>query len=118
MRLPISLVLNGPGQYENDLKVEPGDYILVNSAREIYVLGEVEKPGPLVVGPNKVITASQAIALAGGYSKLAKKSGVTLIRDREVTVLNLKNLYNSSSKLDRDVELRNGDILFVPESVW
>lgn len=118
MRLPVSLVLIGPGQYENDLLIAPGDYILVNPAREIYVLGEVEKPGPLVVGPNKAITASQAIALAGGYTKLAKKSGVCLIRDKEVINLNLKNLYNSSSRLDQDVELQNGDILFVPESIW
>ncbi len=118
MRLPVSLVLIGPGQYENDLLIVPGDYILVNPAREIYVLGEVEEPGPLVVGPNKVITASQAIALAGGYTKLAKKSGVSLIRDNEVINLNLKNLYNSSSRLGQDVELQNGDILFVPESMW
>ena len=118
MRLPVSLQLVGPGQYENDLTVEPGDYILVNSAREIYVLGEVEKPGPLVVGPNKTITASQAIALAGGYTKLAKKSGVTLIRGTAVTVLNLKNIYNSSEKLEQDINLQNGDILFVPESIW
>ena len=118
MRLPVSLQLVGPGQYENDLTIEPGDYILVNSAREIYVLGEVEKPGPLVVGPNKTITASQAIALAGGYTKLAKKSGVTLIRGSEVTILNLKNIYNSGDKLGQDVTLQNGDILFVPESIW
>ena len=98
--------------------IAPGDYILVNSAREIYVLGEVEKPGPLVVGPNKVITANQAIALAGGYTKLAKKTGVSLIRDKEVIILNLKNLYNSTNRLEQDVELRNGDILFVPESIW
>ncbi len=117
-RLPVSLVLCGPGEYENDLKIEPGDYILVNPAQDIYVLGEVEKPGPLVVGPNKVITASQAIALAGGYSKLAKKSSVNLIRDKEVITLNLKNIYNSADRLSRDVELQNGDILFVPESVW
>ncbi|MBR6470527.1 MAG: polysaccharide biosynthesis/export family protein [Victivallales bacterium] len=118
MRLPVSLWLTGPGEYENDITIAPGDYILVNSAREIYVLGEVEKPGPLVVGPNKSITASQAIALAGGYTKLAKKSGVALIRGSEVTTLNLKNIYNSSEKLDQDVELQNGDILFVPESMW
>ena len=118
MRLPVSLALSGPGQFENDLKVEPGDYILINPAREIYVLGEVDKPGPLVVGPNKTITASQAIALAGGYSKLAKRSGVNLIRDKEVITLNLKNIYNSTSRLDQDVELQNGDILFVPESMW
>ena len=118
MRLPVSLALSGPGQFENDLLIQPGDYILVNPALEIYVLGEVDKPGPLVIGPNKTITANQAIALSGGYTKLAKKSGVNLIRGNEVITLNLKNIYNSADRLSRDVELKNGDILFVPESMW
>ena len=116
--LTASLEMTAPGEYANDLRIKPGDSILVPAARKIYVLGEVKKPGPLVVAPNTIVTASQAIALAGGFSKVAKQSDVTLIRDRVMTSLNLKKLYDKVENMDRDLELKYGDIIFVRESMF
>lgn len=106
------------GIYDNDVKIESGDYLLVGTAAQIYVLGEVNTPGPLVLAPDKVITASQAIALAGGFKPTAKQSDVTLIRDKEMRSLNLKKLYSDLENMERDIDLKNGDILFVRESLW
>ena len=106
------------GTYENDVRILPGDYVLVGAAEQIYVLGEVRKPGPLTLPPDKTITASQAIALAGGFTSVAKQNDVTRIRGKQFKSLNLKKLYSSVENMDRDETLKNGDILFVQESIW
>lgn len=106
------------GVYENDIRIVPGDYVLVGTAELISVYGEVGKPGPLVLPPNKVVTASQAIAMAGGFTKIAKQSDITLVRGKEIRSINLKKLYNSIENLERDEILQYGDILFVHESMW
>ncbi|MBR4899564.1 MAG: SLBB domain-containing protein [Victivallales bacterium] len=106
------------GNYENDVRIAPGDYVLVGAAEQIYVLGEVRKPGPLTLPPDKTITASQAIALAGGFTQVAKQNDITLIRNKEIRKLNLKKLYTSIENMERDETLRNGDIIFVQESIW
>ena len=106
------------GTYENDVRIAPGDYVLVGTADQIYVLGEVKKPGPLTLPPDKKVTASQAIALAGGFTAVAKQNDVTRIRGKEIKSLNLKKLYNSIESMERDEMLQNGDIIFVQESIW
>ena len=113
-----SLRFLSPGIYENDMRIEPGDYVMVCHADQIYVLGSVGKPGPLTLGPYRDVTASQAIALAGGFTAVAKRSDVSLIRGREIISVNLKKLYENVANMDRDVKLQYGDILFVHESIW
>lgn len=116
--IPASLKSQVLGNYENDVRIVPGDYVLVGAAEQIYVLGEVRKPGPLTLPPDKTITASQAIALAGGFTQVAKQNDITLIRNKEIKKLNLKKLYMSIENMERDEALRNGDIIFVQESIW
>jgi protein involved in polysaccharide export with SLBB domain len=116
--IPASLKSQVLGTYENDVRIVPGDYVLVGAAEQIYVLGEVRKPGPLTLPPDKTITASQAIALAGGFTQVAKQNDITLIRNKEIKKLNLKKLYTSIENMERDEMLRNGDIIFVQESIW
>ncbi|MBQ9368993.1 MAG: SLBB domain-containing protein [Victivallales bacterium] len=113
-----SLRFLSPGIYENDMRIEPGDYVMVCHADQIYVLGSVGKPGPLTLGPYRDVTASQAIALCGGFSAVAKQSDVSLIRGREIISVNLKKLYDNVANMDKDVKLQYGDILFVHESIW
>ncbi len=116
--LHASLLTVKDGLYVNDIQIEPGDSIMIPAADQIQVFGEVNKPGPLVLGPTKVITISQAIALAGGFTKVAKESSVTLIRGKEMMRLDMRNLYDKAENSVRDIELRNGDIIFVRESFW
>ena len=116
--IPASLKSQVLGNYENDVRITPGDYVLVGAAEQIYVLGEVRKPGPLTLPPDKTITASQAIALAGGFTQVAKQNDITLIRNKLIRKLNLKKLYNSIENMERDETLQNGDIIFVQESIW
>lgn len=106
------------GPYEKDIRVKPGDYIMVPAEEQIYVLGEVHKPGPLTLPPNKKIKASQAVALAGGFTSMARKGKVTLIRDGQMSFIDLSSLYDDVANMKRDVPIYPGDILYVRESFW
>ena len=113
-----SMQFREPGIYDNDQVVQPGDYVFVGTADHIYVLGCVGKPGPLTLGPYSTVTASRAVAMAGGFTNVAKTSDITLIRGNEMISINLKKLYNSFENMERDITLKPGDILFVKESMW
>ena len=106
------------GAYEKDVVVEPGDDVVVTNAAQIYVLGEVKSPGPLVLNPGVVVTASRAIALCGGFTQIAKQNDVLLIRENKISILNMKKLYTDEENLRHDVVLQYGDILYVKESMW
>lgn len=80
--------------------------------------GEVAKPGKYEL--RGVTTVTQAIAIAGGFSNIAKRSNVLLFRrvsDEYVSVkqLDLKKMLGHGD-LQEDVELQPGDLLFVPRS--
>jgi len=82
--------------------------------------GQVSRPGKYDL--RGTTTASQAIAMAGGFTENSKHSQVLLFRridDRwtEAKILNLKKM-EKSGNLSEDVFLRPGDMLFVPKNTW
>ncbi len=94
--------------------------VLKDFERPYYIAsGEVAKPGKYEL--RGVTTMSQAIAIAGGFSDVAKSSQVLLFRrvsDDYINIkqLNLKKMLGHAN-LQEDVELQPGDLLFVPKSV-
>lgn len=104
-----------------DPSLLPDDVVFVPTREKIYVLGQVAHPGAFVVPADRELTATQAIALAGGYTRLAKEDNVRLVRrDRKggkrTHVLNLARVVGGHAS--EDVPLQPGDVLFVPESVF
>jgi polysaccharide export outer membrane protein len=84
------------------------------------VAGEVVRPGRYEL--RGVTTLTQALALAGGFTNRARPSQVFLFRRisaewAEVRKLNAKQIFSATSGTE-DVELRSGDLLFVPQSKW
>src|SRR5262249_29553731 len=61
------------GKAELNIPIQAGDVINVLQAGSIFVVGEVTKPGEFVLRQGKDVTASQAVALGGGFSRDAKK---------------------------------------------
>ncbi|MFA6929731.1 MAG: SLBB domain-containing protein [Lentisphaeria bacterium] len=116
--LVVSLKTIEESNFKTDLRIQPGDYIVVNNAEQIFVLGQVKTPGPLTLPVNMKITASRAIFLAGGFTPIAKENDILLIRGQKITTIDLKKMYKDPKKLAEDAELQNGDILFVQESFW
>jgi len=80
--------------------------------------GQVGKPGKYDL--RGTTTATQAIAIAGGFSDFSKSSQVLLFRHYsddlvEVKVLNLNRVLKDKSYRE-DLQLQPGDMLFVPKT--
>jgi polysaccharide export outer membrane protein len=79
--------------------------------------GQVEHPGKYDLRADT--TVSEALAIAGGLTEKAKDSQVLLFRRVsndwfQVKTLDVKSIYKG--KIDEDVHLRPGDMLFVPQN--
>jgi polysaccharide export outer membrane protein len=84
------------------------------------VLGQVQKPGAYDMLGLDEITLLQAIGMAGGYTKTADPSAVTLKRveagKEKVTRYNAKKMAHESSSAS--VMIRPGDVITVAESLF
>ncbi len=107
------------GHPEADLELWPDDLVVIPSAvRVAYVLGAVSKPGQVDVPNDLRITVSMAISHAGSYTKFASTGRVQVLRHtpsgeiKKITV-DLDAVLNG--KLDLDIQLLPGDVVWVPE---
>jgi polysaccharide export outer membrane protein len=110
-----------PVPVDGDPLVLPDDLVFVPSRERIFVLGQVAHPGAFAAAADKGLTATQAISLAGGFTRVANDANVRLIRRgkdgaRRTFVLDLARVL--AGHADEDVPLQPGDLLFVPESIF
>jgi polysaccharide export outer membrane protein len=78
----------------------------------VYVMGEVNTPGPVALRPG--MTALEALALAGGFKDFAKQSDIRIIR-RGASGEPIHFNYKDAIKGDaRPVALKPGDTIVVP----
>lgn len=82
------------------------------------VSGQVHKPGKFDL--RGYTTATEAVAIAGGFNESAKHSQVLLFRRKnddwyEVRPLDLKRILQGHG-VSEDAEIRPGDMLFVPQN--
>ncbi len=84
---------------------------------DVYFVGEVRSPGRIRV--KEGTTLLQAVAISGGVSRFAAIKRVQLRRTdpvtkvQTVTILNYRAL--SDGAVTQDIELRDGDVILVPE---
>jgi polysaccharide export outer membrane protein len=102
---------------EGRMEILPGDQIYIARSGVIYLVGELQRPGGYQVEHNNRLTLLEAVALAGGLTRVAKGSESRLIRRaptgrEELTVDLQKVLYGGGP----DMLLTDGDIVFVPTS--
>ncbi|HVF41638.1 MAG TPA: polysaccharide biosynthesis/export family protein [Pyrinomonadaceae bacterium] len=108
------------GLKESNPLIWPGDIVLVQEARPIYVTGAVVQPSPLYLRQN--LTLSLAIAQVGGARKGAKTETVRIIRKQpgalnpEILVFNLDDI---KKRKKPDVALMPYDVIDVSDgSPW
>jgi len=108
--------------YANILNQPEISVMLKDFDRPYFVAGGlVGKPGKYDL--RGTTTATQAVAMAGGFADGAKNSQVVLFRRSntddwvEVKVLNLKEVLKGKN-LNEDTVLQPGDMLYVPKSTW
>lgn len=87
------------------------------NSKRIEVLGEVQKPGSIPLQPG--MTLLRAIALAGGFNSIARKSSVTLrrkLKDGKIKVVTIDVDAILDNKIG-DVPLQGGDSIYVPQRI-
>jgi protein involved in polysaccharide export with SLBB domain len=107
------------GDVEQDPVLEDGDQIVAAASEGVLILGQVRQPGIYyaVGGP---LTVSRLVAMSGGFEKFAAKRGVTVVRKSDpgrFLQVDMKAIVENG-KLEQDVELSAGDVVFVGETVW
>jgi protein involved in polysaccharide export with SLBB domain len=107
------------GNATNNIILQAGDIVTVPHAGIVYVLGAVGRPGGFVLLNDRAqMTTLKVLALAGGFSRTAKKDHAVIIRkdnqgqQHEVAV-DLKKVLERTAE---DVQLQPSDILYVPDS--
>jgi polysaccharide export outer membrane protein len=93
-----------------------GDIVLAGGSGGVAVLGKVRMPGvfPLV---GETLKLSRAIAMAGGFAEFAKTSSVVVIRasaPRQPIRIDINEI-TKEGNLDKDLDLGDGDLVFVGE---
>jgi len=115
------LIING--NQSLNIPLQPRDIVTVpvDKIIQVYVWGEVKNPGALSVKLSKKITLMQAVAQAGGTTATAKKSAVVIKRKDEKTGKEIQikaNLNDIIKGKAPDPPLKEGDVVYVPESFW
>jgi polysaccharide export outer membrane protein len=102
---------------DHNPELSPGDTVQVSRAGLVYVIGDVARPGGFPVDPVQGLTVVRALTLAWGQTQNASSKAL-LIREqkggRTLTTLNLRRMLHGE---DPDQPIRDGDILFVPDSM-
>ncbi len=100
-------------------RAEVSLFIKERNSQKVFVLGQVSKPGPVPIAGRR-ITVIEAIAQAGGTTKLADAGRVVLTRERanKQQVRVAVDVAAIGRGQAPDVEMQPGDILFVPETLF
>jgi polysaccharide export outer membrane protein len=105
--------------YSNTLR-DPVISVVLREFEKPYFIagGQVGKPGKYDLRGRT--TATQAVAIAGGFSEFSKNSQVLLFRRynddlMEVKVLNLNKVLKDKN-YQEDLQLQPGDMLYVPKT--
>jgi polysaccharide export outer membrane protein len=102
-----------------DILLQPYDVISVERAELVYVNGEVAKVGAFELGERDSISIAQALTMAGGFTRDAKRGKVRILRPilntnrRAEIEVDVKRVFEGK---DLDVPLLPNDILYVPRS--
>ncbi|MGB0712857.1 MAG: polysaccharide biosynthesis/export family protein, partial [Gammaproteobacteria bacterium] len=116
--LPVDFVsLFRDGDLRYDIPLHPGDFIYIPSglSKEIYVLGEVQRPDLFAFREDMQL--SKALTIAKGFTIDADLTQVHVVRGSlaapELYVIDMKEVFKGRA---RDIELEPGDVVYVPAS--
>jgi polysaccharide export outer membrane protein len=112
----------GEGTQADKFEVRPDDAITVAMLpkRHFTVLGQVNRPGTYDITDNRPVYLTDAVALAGGFTRLANPSAVILKRsqDGRETVMKVDARAMENSSGTQRLLIANEDTITVPESMF
>lgn len=88
----------------------------------VTVLGQVGSPGPVNMPPTMDLTITKVLQQAGGLGPFASKGRVQIWScdkegNRTRTIVDIDEI-GEDGRCDKDVTLKSGDVVWVPESIW
>ena len=103
------------GDLSQNIQVQENDSIYVSKSGMCFITGQVEKPGSYPC--NSETTVLKFVALAGGFTGKASKSGIRIVRiiENKETKAKEKHIFK---QVDLDTKLVADDVLVVPESFF
>ena len=93
--------------------------VFIQEYSTITVSGQVKTPGSYPLKGE--LTVIEAISLAGGFTKIAARNNVKVMRTENNKEKNIRVRVADISKKGnkaKDIPLRRGDLVFVPESMF
>lgn len=101
------------GEAAADIDLLAGDHLYVPEADQVYVDGQVGKPGG--VAYHDGMTLTQAIAQAGSVTNTGREQSITITREGEQLRVNLKRVQSGK---EADIALKPKDHIYIPESAF
>jgi len=101
--------LFGAGNASEDIVVAPGDTVWVDRAPQVYMYGEIQKPG--VMRLERGMTVMQAVAASGGATPRGTLKGLKVTR---------RGADGKMQTVEPSMEdtLKDGDVVFIRESLF
>jgi polysaccharide export outer membrane protein len=120
VELPLKEVLQRDTPAAN-LPIQAYDVVTVSKdeklKRLVFVAGEVNRPGAIELVTQNKVSFSQAVAMAGGFTKEAAP-GRTIVRHVDPNGAEIGAMQVNGKKIlagnEKDVPLKDGDIVIVP----
>lgn len=88
-------------------------------SRMVHILGEVPRPGPFKLTHRN--TVMEVLSRAGGFTPLANKSDVQIIRSdaagKRIIHVDVNEIIDDG-RIDLDIPLESGDVINVPERLF
>jgi len=107
------LLVKRLSRYIPDLVVSVS--VVAINGNKVYVIGQVNRPGEILVNPN--IDVMQALSIAGGANPFAQLNDISILRRTENGLISIPFRYGDIEKgkrLEQNIILQAGDIVVVP----
>lgn len=111
--IPIDLERLRRGEAEGDIELLAGDHLYVPEVDQVYVDGQVGKPGGVAYRDGMKLT--EAITQAGSMTSLGRAQGVTITRGAEQIRVNLRRVLAGK---EADFALKPKDHIYIPEATF
>lgn len=99
--------------------LKPQVTVFIKKYSTITVMGQVEEPGAFSL--KERLTVIEAIGLAGGFTKIASRNKVQVMRrvngKNKTIVVPVASITKKGNR-EKDVILKRGDVVYVPESLF
>jgi len=91
-------------------------HIVEYAPHRFSVLGQVNQPGAFEIPSEEVVTLPTAVAMAGGNTRIANLRRILVTRKKAEGVYDIT--VNLSTPQGRQFVVQEGDMIFVPESLF